>query len=142
MQPYSIDLRKKIIDVREQENLSIRKLAERFKVAKSFVQKLLKRVQDTGDISPRAQGGSPPTKLNSEQLVTLVEIIEENNDATLKELTELLESKTGIKVSISTMGRISNQLNYTFKKNTLCGRENKRTSSKSPSEFLGKNQGH
>jgi len=50
-----------------------------------------------------------------------VEIIEENNDATLKELTEMLELKTGIKVSISTMGRISNQLNYTFKKN-LCGR--------------------
>ena len=43
MQPYSRDLRKKIIDVREQENLSIRKLAERFKVAKSFVQKLLTR---------------------------------------------------------------------------------------------------
>ena len=48
--------------------------------------------------------------------MTLVEIIEENNHATLKELTELLESRTGIKVSISTMGRISNQLNYTFKK--------------------------
>ncbi len=42
MQPYSIDLRKKIIEVRQQENISIRKLAERFKVAKSFVQKLLK----------------------------------------------------------------------------------------------------
>jgi hypothetical protein len=38
------------------------------------------------------------------------------------------------------MGKISNQLNYTFKKNTLCGRENKRTSSKSPSGILGKNQ--
>jgi transposase len=99
--------------VREQENISIRKLAERFKVAKSFVQKLLKRAQETGDISPLAQGGSPPTKLNTEQLVTLVEIIEENNDATLKELTEILEVKTGIKVSISIMGRISNQLNYT-----------------------------
>jgi transposase len=116
MQPYSIDLRKKIIEVRQQENISIRKLAERFKVAKSFVQKLLKRFEETGDISPIAQGGSPPTKLNREQLVTLVEIIEENNDATLKELTELLESKTGVKVSISTLGRISNQLNYTFKK--------------------------
>jgi putative transposase len=45
-----------------------------------------------------------------------VEIIEENNDATLKELTELLESKTGIKVNIPTMERISNQLNYTLKK--------------------------
>ena len=116
MQPYSLDFRKTIIEVREQENISIRKLAERFKVAKSFVQKLLKRAQETGDISPLAQGGSPPSKLNNEQLVTLVEIIEENNDATLKELTEMLELKTGIKVSISTMGRISNQLNYPLKK--------------------------
>ena len=49
--------------MREQENISIRKLAERFKVAKSFVQKLLKKTQETGDISPLAQGGSPPTKL-------------------------------------------------------------------------------
>ena len=63
MQPYLIYLRKKIIDVREQENFSITKLAERFKVAKSFVQKLLKRAQERGDISPRVQGGSPPTKL-------------------------------------------------------------------------------
>jgi len=69
--------------------------------------------------------------------VTLVEIIELKNDGTLKELTELLESQTGIKVSISTRGRISNQLNYTFKKNTICGREKKRTSSKSPSRILG-----
>ena len=84
MQPYSLDFRKKIIEVREQENISIRKLAERFKVAKSFIQKLLKRAQETGDISPLAQGGSPPTKLKSEQLVTLVEIIEENKDATSK----------------------------------------------------------
>ena len=51
--------------------------------------------------------------------MTLVEIIEENNDATLKELTELLESKTGIKVSISTRSRISNQLNYTKKKHSM-----------------------
>lgn len=102
--------------MRQQENISIRKLAERFKVAKSFVQNLLKRFEETGDISPLAQEGSPPTKLNSEHLVTLVEIIKENNDATLKELTELLESKTGIQVSRSTMGRISNQLNFTFKK--------------------------
>ena len=63
MQPYSIDLRKKILEVRQQENISIRKLAERFKVAKSFVQKLLKRFEETGDISRIAQGGSPPTKL-------------------------------------------------------------------------------
>ena len=63
MQPYSIDLRKKIREVREQENISIRKLAKRFKVAKSFVQKLLKIYEETGDISRLARKGSPPTKL-------------------------------------------------------------------------------
>jgi hypothetical protein len=66
--------------------------------------------------------------------VTLVEIIiEENNDAIFKNLTELLDSKTAIKVSISTMEKISNQLNYTSQKTPLCGIETKRTSSKIPS---------
>ncbi len=55
-------MRKKIIEARQQENISIRKLAERFKVANSFVQKLLKSFEETGDISPIAQGGNPPTK--------------------------------------------------------------------------------
>ena len=49
--------------MREQGNISIKKLADRFKVAMSFVQKVLKKVQETGDISPLAQGGSLPTKL-------------------------------------------------------------------------------
>ncbi|MBD1810785.1 hypothetical protein H6F65_03330 [Microcoleus sp. FACHB-DQ6] len=46
--------------MREQENISIREVAERFKVAKSFVQKLLKISEETGDISPIERGGSPP----------------------------------------------------------------------------------
>ena len=52
MKAYSIDLRQKIIDVHENENISIRKLAERFCVAKSFIQKLLKQYRETGDITP------------------------------------------------------------------------------------------
>ena len=63
MKPYSIDFRQKIIDVRKKEKISIRKLAERFDVAKSFVQKLLKQERETRDISPKPQGGSPPPKL-------------------------------------------------------------------------------
>ena len=82
MQPYSVDFRSKIIEVYEQEKISIRKLAERFKVAKSFVQKLIKQYRETGELSAKKSGGSPPRKLNSEQLIILVEIIENNNDAT------------------------------------------------------------
>ncbi len=116
MQPYSIDFRQKIIEVYEQEKISIRNLAKRFRVAKSFVQKLLKQYQQTGDIKPKRQGGNSPPKVQSSDLVTLTEIIEANNDATLEELCELLEAETGIKVSRATMGRISQNLDYTVKK--------------------------
>ena len=116
MQPYSIDFRQKIIEVYEQEKISIRNLSQRFHVAKSFVQKLLKQYQETGDIKPKRQGGNSPPKVQGADLVTLTEIIENNNDATLEELCELLEQQTGIKVSRATMGRISQKLDYTFKK--------------------------
>ena len=42
MKPYAVNFRPKTIEVYEQENISIRKLAQRFKVAKSFIYKLLK----------------------------------------------------------------------------------------------------
>jgi len=116
MRPYSVDFRQKIIDVWEKEKISIRELAKRFNVAKSFIQKLLKQYQETGDIRPRPQGGSPPSKLNSEQLVILVEIIEANRDATLQELSNLLYEKTQIKVSRATLGRITKKLNQSFPK--------------------------
>ncbi len=116
MQPYSIDFRQKIIEVYEQEKISIRNLAQRFRVAKSFVQKLLKQYQKTGDIKPKPQGGNSPPKVQGADLVTLTEIIENNNDATLEELCELLKEQTAIEVSRATMGRISQKLNYTFKK--------------------------
>ena len=80
MQPYSLDFRQKIIEVYEQEKISIRNLAQRFRVAKSFVQKLLKQHQQTGDIKPKPQGGNSPPKVQGAELVTLTEIIENNND--------------------------------------------------------------
>ena len=116
MKPYSIDLRNKIIEIWKRENISIRKLAKRFDVSKSFIQKLIKKYQETGDIRPWSQGGSPPSKLNSEQLVILVQLMEKNNDATLEELSDLLEQTTGVKVGKSTIGRISQKLNYSLKK--------------------------
>ena len=125
MKPYSIDFRQKIIEVHEEENISIRKLAARFRVAKSFVQKLLKQYKETGDISPRSPGGGPPPKLNSEQLITLTEIIEANNDATLQELCDLLEKEIGVRIGRSTMGKITQKLNYSVKKNSLCSRKRK-----------------
>ena len=119
MRPYPIEFRQKIIEVYEKEGISIRSLAQRFYVAKSFVQKLIKQYKETGDIHPYPQGGSPEPKLKEEQLVDLVEIIEANNDATLEELCDLLDDKVQVRVSRATMGRITQKLNYSVKKK-LC----------------------
>lgn len=129
MKPHSIEFRQKIIEVHEKESISIRKLAQRFCVAKSFIQKLIKQYKDTGDIHPHPQGGSPEPKLNQEQLIDLVEIIETHNDATLEELCDLLEERVQVRVSRATMGRITQKLNYSVKKNSLRRRKRKRKSS-------------
>lgn len=127
MQPYSLDFRQKIIKVYEQESISIRKLAQRFCVAKSFIQKLLKQYRETGELSPKKIGGTPARKLHEEQLITLIEIIESHNDATLEELCELLEKKIQVRISRATMGRITTQLNYSVKKNAARSRTGKRS---------------
>lgn len=63
--------------------------------------------------------------MGKEQLITLIEIMDNHNDATLEELCDLLEQKTGVRVSRATMGRITQKLNHSVKKNISCGRERK-----------------
>ena len=116
MRSYSLDVRKKIISAHEKEGISIRKVAENFNVAKSFVQKIVKRYRETGEIEARKRGGGPAPKLNGEQIMTLIEIIEEKNDATLSELCVLLEEKTGVRISSTTMWRVIQKLDYSWKK--------------------------
>lgn len=123
MKAYSVDLRQKIIDVYHKESISQRQLATRFSVTKSFVIKLLKQYRETGEIEPLAHGGGAKLKVNPEQLEILAELIEAHNDATLEELCQMFQQKTNVLVSRATMGRMSQRLNLTVKKNASCSRE-------------------
>lgn len=133
MKAYSIDLRQKIIEAYHSQPISQRQLAKQFGVALSFLQKLLKQYRQTGDIAPQPHGGGGQLKLTPEQLAVLAELIETNNDATLVELAHLLQEKTGVRVSRATMGRMSQRLNMTVKKNAFPLTKSKRTSAKTQS---------
>lgn len=63
MKAYSVDFRKKIIQVYEMEKISQRGLAQRFCVALSFIQKLLKQYRQTGKIAPKPFAGGVKLKL-------------------------------------------------------------------------------
>jgi transposase len=123
MKAYSLDLRQKIVDAYAEGNLSQRQLAQQFRVALSFVEKLLKQHRETGNIAPKKRLNQTPTKLNDEQLKVLEQLVEEHNDATLEELRALLEQKTGVRIGRSTVDRMLSKLDLTVKKNTPSNRK-------------------
>jgi transposase len=116
---YSLDLRTRIVKTYEEGQLSMREVAQLFQVGKNFVFNLIKLWKTTGSVSPRPHGGGQPAKLDSSHIAILQDIVEENNDATLEELAELLEQKSGLKVSPSTICRQLQKLDLTLKKKTL-----------------------
>ena len=116
MKPYSLDLRQKIVDAYLEGTVSQRQLAKQFRVALSFIEKLLKQHRETGSIAPKVRTEQTPTKLNREQLTVLEQIVEANNDATLEELRYQLAQKTGVLIGRSTVDRMLTKLNLTIKK--------------------------
>lgn len=116
MKAYSLDLRQKIVVTYAEGNISQRQLAKQFRVALSFIEKLLKQHRETGNIAPKVRTEQTPTKLNEEQLTLLEQIVKANNDATLDELRYQLEQKTGVLIGRSTVDRMLTKLNLTVKK--------------------------
>jgi transposase len=116
MKSYSIAFRRKIIKVYEDESISQRKLAKRFSVAPSFIQKLLKQYRETDSVAPKIRTQQTAPKLKDEHLIILNHLVEEHNDATLEELRERLVAEIGIEVSRSTVDRTLRKLGMTLKK--------------------------
>jgi transposase len=101
--PYSLDLRNPIIQAHQEEKFSIRQIAQRFQVGKNFVCSLLQQWRETGNLSPRPQGGGKPSKLNPTPMEVIKAIVLRHSDATLQELAVVLEQETGLQVSPSTI---------------------------------------
>jgi len=119
MKSHSIAFRRKIIKVYEDESISQRKLAKRFSVAPSFIQKLLKQYRETDSVAPKVRTQQTTPKLNDEYLTILDRLVEEHNDATLEELRDLLVTEIGFEVSRSTVDRALRKLGMTLKKKTF-----------------------
>lgn len=116
MKAYSFDLRKKIVEIYTTEKISQRKLAQRFHVSLSFIEKLLKQWWETQNLAPKPHGGGHPPKLNAEQRSLVQGLVEAKNDMTLDELCQEMQQQTDVVVSRATMGRLVQQLNLTRKK--------------------------
>lgn len=118
MKSYSLDLRQKVIETYENVPISQRQIAKRFRVAPSFVTKLLKQYRETGQLAPKARPGRPKT-LKPAHFQIVQNLINDQPDMTLEELCQALDDQVNIRVSEPTMCRVIKQLNLTRKKKSL-----------------------
>jgi transposase len=118
MQPYALDLRRRIVEAYDNKEGSVRDLADRFAVVPSTVQNYLNLRRKTGGLVPRRSGGGGGGPLISEQrLQDVRRLVDERPDATETELAREFERRTRIFVSRATMGRARRRLGMTRKKN-------------------------
>lgn len=119
MKAYSNDLRQKIVRAYENNEGSYRQLAKRFSVSLGFVQNLMKRYRETGQVDPLPHGGGSSPKLTPDQMELVAELIEKDRSATLAELCDRLYEITQIRLSQATMSRIRHRLKLHHKNSNM-----------------------
>jgi transposase len=110
MKAYSNDLRKKIVQAYENQEGSYRQLAKRFSVSLGFVQNLMKRYRETGEVDPLPHGGGASPKLTPDQMTLVADLIQEYPEATLTQLCDRLYEMTQVRLSQATMSRLRNRI--------------------------------
>jgi transposase len=72
----------------------------------------LRQLSETGSIEPAAQAGGRAHRIAEPEGAILVELATSHASSTLEELARLLEARTGIAVSASTVGRALRRLGH------------------------------
>ena len=116
MKPYSRDLRERIVAAYDRKEGSQPDIARRFSVSISFVEKLLARRRRLGTIDAKPHTGGPAPRLDANGREILRQILREDNDLTLEELSERVRSRLGVELSSSRLGRIVRALDLPLKK--------------------------
>ena len=115
-QPYSADLRDRVLVAYEQGEGSQVAIARRFRVCPATVCNWIRQARQEGRRSPKLHRGGPAGVLGLTELSLLQELVAQTNDARLDEYTERLFALTGKRVSRSVMCRTLQRLELRRKK--------------------------
>jgi transposase len=114
MKAYSQDLRQRILQTVD-EGKTQAEAACLLKVSESTVKRYVRQRREKGHVLPKPIPGRPPAK-RAPLEAQLQTQLEKQPDATLQEHCDRWEAQQGIKVSISTMSRAIQHLQWTRKK--------------------------
>ncbi len=93
MRPYSDDLRLRVIEMIQANELSQANIAEHFSVSLPFVEKLWHRFRTTGKYQAKAHAGGVKRYLKDDEKI-IREIVQVQPDLTLAELCERVAAAT------------------------------------------------
>jgi len=115
MEAYSLDLRQRILRTCDESGLTRDEIAGDFGVSRSFLQKLLRRINEGGSIAAKAhRGGRTSAWRRAEGQVR--QLVHLKPDATLVELCQALVASGGPAVRPWTMCRALQALGLPLKK--------------------------
>ena len=126
--PLSMDLRERLISAVE-GGMSRRSAAKLFSVAPSTAIKWVDQQRRTGSVRPRARGGdhrSHRLEAHADEILALAK----DTDLTLAELVDYLRQTHGLNVAQSTIWRLLDRHDMTYKKN--CARRRAAAAGRSP----------
>jgi transposase len=112
MQPYSQDLRERVVRACDEGRGTRRQIADLFGVSTAWIRRLLQRRRDTGSFAAKPHAGGPPPKMDAGHCDRLAVLVTQQPDATLAELRDRLE----VAVHLSTVARALDRLGLTVKK--------------------------
>jgi transposase len=114
-QPYSVDLRERVLFAYEHGEGSQVAIARRFRVCPATVCNWIRQARQEGRRCPKPHRG-PASRLESYDLALLRGLVAETNDAYLDQYVERLFAPTGKRVSRPVMRRTLQRLKLTVKK--------------------------
>lgn len=144
MKPYSMDLRKRVVQACDEQHGTREGIAAFFGVSTAWIRRLLQRRRESGTIAPKPPGGGRPAKYRGRSLDRLKELVQHQPDATLAELRD----RSGVSASIMAVQRAlerldshlkksrstpANRIDRTFKRSGRCGGSGRRSSIRSGS---------
>jgi transposase len=125
MKPYSDDLRLRIIETIQENELSQAEIARQFAVSLPFVEKLWHRFRTTGSYQAKIYVRGPQRLLKGAEAL-IRELVKNQPDLTLAELCERVAAATGKPiVTTATMCVELQRLNLPLKKSRFTQRNEK-----------------
>lgn len=126
MKPYSVDLRRRVVQVYRAGNQTLAEVAQRFCVSSNWVQRMVLKAGAGQTLEPRPHRGGPVRAIHGRTLLVVYRLLEADPTATLAELAQRLEQVSGVRVSAATLGLTLKRLGFRRKRTSPHAQERDR----------------